>query len=132
MAEEYPPVEETEVVLAEEGLESQPEEVLEVEQVSSQPIAVEQKDSWVSGEGLRNRLNALNTAIKTYPDNAANYVLRGEMYLKMGEPVLAEEDFRQCAEKASKNMQQARWGFVDQAIYDRALVGLRNVEKLRK
>lgn len=70
------------------------------------------------------RLMALNEAIASYPDAAANYVLRGELLLKLGEAALAAADFRYALALTAAQVQTADWGLVAQTLHDRALVGL--------
>ncbi len=74
----------------------------------------------------RSRLHNLNWAVQTYPDTAANYVLRGELLLKRGDLFGAIADFRRGYELAATDVENEDWGVVAQGLQDRALVGLRD------
>jgi tetratricopeptide (TPR) repeat protein len=81
---------------------------------------------WV---GRRTRLESLSHAVEMHPEEPANYVLRGEVYYQLREYALAETDFRRGLELAAEQVEANRWGFVAQALQDRALNGL---EKTRR
>lgn len=72
----------------------------------------------------QDHLYRLSGAIDRYPDSPSNYVLRGELYLKVGETALAEADFRQALSLAQADYETSRWGLVAQALQDRARAGL--------
>lgn len=79
------------------------------------------------------RINDLNRAIDASPDAAGNYVLRGEVYFESQEYELALADFEQGLELAQKQFDESDWGFVAQAVRDRALTGLqKTARKLNK
>ena len=81
----------------------------------------------IRGSFSRNvRWHNLNWAIVTYPNVPANYVLRGEMLLKQGDTIGAVSDFRRALNLAGEQVETEDWGFVAQALQDRALVGLRD------
>jgi hypothetical protein len=71
------------------------------------------------------RLIALSRAIERHPDAAVNYVLRGELFLKMGEHTRAADDFQGALILTDAQLQQDDWGLVAQAVQERALAGLR-------
>ncbi len=71
------------------------------------------------------RVEALTRAIEKYPDAPANYVLRGEAILEVGDYELAARDFRKGLELADAQAETANWGFVYRALADRAREGLR-------
>lgn len=73
---------------------------------------------------LERRLLALTAQIDAHPDGPANYVLRGELYLKAGEAALAAADFRQALALTQALLETANWGFIAQALEDRARTGL--------
>lgn len=75
------------------------------------------------------RLRRLNHAISQYPDSPANYVLRGELYLKMREYAQAAADFRMALSLAEGQYAARDWGIVAQAMRDRARVGLEKAQR---
>lgn len=76
-------------------------------------------------ERLNARLRRLNEAIAAEPEAAANYVLRGELRLKLRENADAADDFHTALVLAEKSFAESDWGLVPQAVADRALAGLR-------
>jgi tetratricopeptide (TPR) repeat protein len=70
----------------------------------------------------------LDQAIEIAPDTAANYVLRGELYLKVREYALARRDFQRAYELAAEQFERSDWGIIAQAMQDRALAGLQRAE----
>ena len=76
--------------------------------------------------GRETRLYNLNWAISAFPDAPANYVLRGELLLDLGDTVGAAADFRRALELAVAEVGAEDWGLIAQALQDRALVGLRD------
>ncbi len=81
------------------------------------------------GNNRIRRLEALDWAIKARPEAPMNYVLRGELYSEMGEYELAHEDFGWALEQASRQVNEADWGIVAQAVQDRALRGLEQAQR---
>ncbi|MDZ4764552.1 MAG: hypothetical protein SGI73_08365 [Chloroflexota bacterium] len=79
--------------------------------------------------GDSKRLGALTEQIAVFPNAAVNYVLRGELYAKHGEYALAAADFGKGLALASAQLLRANWGFVEQAVQDRAELGLRRVQR---
>ena len=73
-------------------------------------------------------LEELTDAIERYPEAPANYVLRGELYLAEGRRDLAAEDFRRALSLADPLAQSANWGYINEALADRAREGLRACE----
>lgn len=74
-------------------------------------------------------LRDLHLAIEIYPDVPANYLLRGELYAKRREWVLAEEDFKMALQLASDQLEKSNWGLAEQMVMDsaqRALEQLKN------
>lgn len=78
---------------------------------------------------LSARLESLTQAIEVAPESAANYVLRGEMYMDLREYALAHADFQCAYEMAEAHFEIADWGFMEQAMRDRALAGLEKVQR---
>lgn len=78
---------------------------------------------------LAERLRLLDQAIYKHPEAPTNYVLRGELYLKIGDYDAAYTDFVQALDQAAQQVESAEWGLVAQAMQDRALVGKRAAEK---
>lgn len=70
------------------------------------------------------RINRLSAAVELYPDSPTNYVLRGELYLEMGDYALAKNDFERALELALRQTETDDWGIVAQAVQDRAHDGL--------
>ncbi len=75
------------------------------------------------------RLRELDHVIALRPDVVVNYVLRGELHLKQNKYELAASDFERACKLAAEQMQTNNWGIVAQAMYDRAQVGLKQVER---
>lgn len=80
-------------------------------------------------DGYETRIEVLSLAIERFPDAAVNYVLRGEAWLGMGNRANALDDFRAALALASEAAEGARWGYVEQALADRAHEALRRLEK---
>ena len=70
------------------------------------------------------RWERLTEAIRYNPDAAANYVLRGELYLSAGDYALAAEDFETALALATNRFDEADWGLLSQAMRDQAERGL--------
>lgn len=77
-------------------------------------------------------LEELNQVIRANPKTAVNYVLRGELFLEMGEYQLAHNNFEQALEITEQEMREADWGIVAQVVQDRALAGLHKVRSRRQ
>lgn len=71
------------------------------------------------------RLRALDEAIAAHPQAAANYVLRGDLLLKLDRPAEAQADYQRALEFAARAVESEDWGVVAQVVQDRALAGLR-------
>lgn len=75
------------------------------------------------------RLRDLSDVIDEAPDSMTHVVLRGELYLKRGEYERAQTDF-ETAVVLSEYMDDRRdWNVVGQVMRDRALFGIRAVER---
>lgn len=70
------------------------------------------------------RLEDLFAAVAANPDSFTNYVMRGEVYLQIGEYELAASDFEIACKLAANHLAVDNWGVIAQAMQDRALVGL--------
>lgn len=70
------------------------------------------------------RLLDLNQMIARHPGSPSNYVLRGELYLKVGRADLAHDDFQRSLEIAERQIEQSEWGVIAQTVRDRAHRGL--------
>lgn len=75
-------------------------------------------------DGTGARLAALEESIAADPAEPANYVLRGELYLELGEAALAQADFERGEHLAALLMERSAWGIIAQALVDRARIGL--------
>ena len=73
-------------------------------------------------------MRELNIAIDVYPAAPSNYEFRGELYLDMGLYELAAADFSTALELASQQVDETRWGVVEQVIQDRAVRGLASAQ----
>jgi tetratricopeptide (TPR) repeat protein len=71
------------------------------------------------------RLRLLNRVIEQHPDAAVNYVLRGEYWLEQGDFQQAEADFLAAIVLGQAELETSDWGFLQQALVDRARQGLR-------
>lgn len=91
--------------------------------------------SWLRnglGRGVgrdQQRLEELFKAIAAHPDSFTNYVLRGEVYLQMGEYESALTDFEIAQKLASEHLAVDNWGLMAQVMQDRALVGLAQAKR---
>lgn len=89
--------------------------------------------AWLVGntepETLAEQRRELDAAIAADPDTPVNYVLRGEYFLTSDDPDAAEADFRRALDLAAHQAVESDWGFVAQAVEDRALVGLKKAEQ---
>ena len=74
-------------------------------------------------------LEDLFTAIAAHPDSFTNYVLRGEVYLQIGEYELAVADFEIAQKLASEHLAVDNWGLIAQVMQDRAQVGLAQAKR---
>ncbi len=75
------------------------------------------------------RLRELNVSIEYSPDSPTLYVLRGELFLERKEYHLAKADFETAIEIADEFDPEMGWGFVAQAMRDRASDGLEKVQR---
>lgn len=73
----------------------------------------------------QNRLEELNTALESAPDNASLYLLRGEAWLEVGQFGSAIADFQAALELVEAAMPQARWGYLYETVAQRAWENLR-------
>jgi tetratricopeptide (TPR) repeat protein len=76
------------------------------------------------------RLRLLNRAIEGSPEAAVNYVLRGEYWLEMGNAEAARVDFEKAIEIEQVALARSDWGYLQQALLDRAEHGLRQARSL--
>ncbi len=83
----------------------------------------------VLGMPRRQRLEAITAVIEADPDAAANYVIRGELYLESREYALAAVDFERGLELVERELAAADWGIFDQMLRDRALMGLHQTRR---
>ncbi len=75
-------------------------------------------------EQAQARVRDIDEALEQHPDSAANYVLRGEVYLELADYEQAAADFRRALELAAAQVERDDWGLVAQAVQDRALARL--------
>jgi hypothetical protein len=71
------------------------------------------------------QIRALTAAIRRYPHEPANYLLRGEERLAQGLIEAAAEDFQAVLVYAEPLLASSAWGYIYQAYLDRATAGLR-------
>lgn len=76
----------------------------------------------------RVRLHLLNRAIEGSPDTAVNYVLRGEYWLEMGDVQAALQDFERAIALEEVALAKSDWGYLEQALLDRAENGLQQAQ----
>jgi len=76
------------------------------------------------------RLRQLNLVIEVYPEVPSNYLLRAEYFIKENQIHLAEADFEKALTLATAQLKSEGWGIANQAIIDRAELGLKQVKKL--
>jgi len=69
----------------------------------------------------------LDDAIALNPDAAVNYVLRGEIYMKLKNYTLAAADFEHALSLTAESVENSDWGLLEQVMQDRARQGLRRV-----
>jgi hypothetical protein len=108
-----PPLSAESVVVA---TDAPPEAQLDSEQIK--PISRRESE-------LIQRLEALTAAIAAAPDDPINYVLRGEVRLKLGDQENAAEDFRRGLLLIAA-IGETDWGYIHTALAERAQEGLRH------
>lgn len=84
----------------------------------------------VVGE-LYERLNSLDNAIRQHPNAPSNYLLRGELLLKLRQVDDAKHDLQRAAELAQAEYETNAWGIMAQGVRDQALRRLEGVERYR-
>jgi hypothetical protein len=111
-----------------EGLESA-DETMPTEPESAAPRGFLEMLGWPQRReaSRQERLEQLNLGIDLYPAEPANYVLRGELFEETGQHILAAADYQRALELAQEHVMTNRWGFIAQAVQDRAMMGLRRV-----
>jgi len=91
---------------------------------------------WPSVEDRMRRaegqLQDLDEAISLNPDECTNYVLRGELFLKVRAYDLALADFQRGLEIANEQIENGDWGIIAQIMQDRALVGIQHSQRRTK
>lgn len=83
-------------------------------------------------QSLAERLAELDRAVEAAPESSANLILRGEVLLDMGSFDQAEVDFQRGLELAEAQLEQSAWGVMEQALRDRALMGLERSRQERR
>lgn len=78
---------------------------------------------WSGAGGADRRLAALDAAVQASPQAPANYLLRAELYARLGEDALALADFERAQALADSALAADRWGLINQALRDRAAAG---------
>lgn len=78
----------------------------------------------------RSRIDLLTRAIDGNPDAAINYVLRGELWLQYEEPDEAMADFASAIQLAQQEVEASDWGYLPQALLERARQGLKMAQAL--
>jgi len=66
----------------------------------------------------------LTETIGQRPEEPVNYLLRGEAWLRAGDRRRAVDDFVIARDLAAQRFAQSAWGYLDQAYFDRAQIGL--------
>ena len=107
------------------------EPLVPVETVQSQPTTWQRVRNFLFGGSadVIARLNNLTQAIEDAPESAVNYVLRAELYMQIREYASAQSDFQRAYELSETQFELADWGFLEQAMRDRALLGLEKVQR---
>jgi tetratricopeptide (TPR) repeat protein len=134
-----PPSEEGESIVADEMIWSDGEQPFDeqgvVEAPPAEPSFLQRVVNIIFGgrsqEVTEQRLHSLSRAIEDAPETPANYVLRGELYLEVGEYELAEADFQRGLELAAAEFETSDWGIMAQAMRDRAEAGLASAQQHR-
>ena len=81
---------------------------------------------------MLNRLDLLTRAIEAHPEAPANYVIRGELLLEAEDYELAAQDFETALSLAQPLAESSNWGYINQALIDRARQGLRQCNQKPK
>jgi len=79
--------------------------------------------------GLYQRCRKLSKQIEETPDNITLYVLHGELNLERGKHERARTDFETAIELAESADDTKGWLVMEQIMRDRALHGLRRMER---
>ena len=104
-------------------------EGLQVWDAAEQPLAKPPFWVWLRDLVFRppdvsQRLADLSVAIDERPQVAANYVLRGEVWLQVGDYQQAADDFATALILATEQFEEEDWGLLAQALRDQAEHGL--------
>ncbi|MBL8155478.1 MAG: hypothetical protein JNM70_14940 [Anaerolineae bacterium] len=86
----------------------------------------------LDGQSLAERLAELDRAVEAAPESSANLILRGEVLLDMGSSEQAKVDFQRGLELAEAELERSAWGVMEQALRDRALMGLERIRQGRR
>jgi hypothetical protein len=78
---------------------------------------------------MLSRLELLTKAIADQPEAPANYVIRGELLLDAEDYALAAQDFETALSLAQPLAESSNWGYINQALIDRARQGLRQCQR---
>lgn len=82
-------------------------------------------ERWLGGKQTEEaRLQELSAQIQAFPDAAANYVLRAELFAERGHHALARADYQTALALCEQDLGTVRWGMVTQVLRDRALLGV--------
>lgn len=81
---------------------------------------------------MLNRLELLTREIEAHPEAPANYVIRGELLLDAEDYALAAQDFETALNLAQPLAESSNWGYINQALIDRARQGLRQCNQKPK
>ena len=79
--------------------------------------------------GLHQRCRKLSRQIEATPDSITLYVLHGELSLERGKHERAKTDFETAIELAESADETKGWLVMEQIMRDRALHGLRRMER---
>jgi tetratricopeptide (TPR) repeat protein len=75
------------------------------------------------------RLDELTGMIRYNPQAPSNYVLRGEIYMRVGEYERAAADFEQALLLAGGQFDEEDWGLLSQTLRDQAGYGLERAQR---
>ncbi|MBZ0290649.1 MAG: hypothetical protein K8I30_23695 [Anaerolineae bacterium] len=117
-----------EMVSADESVTEEPI-AAPVEAEAASPGFWQRVRSLVFGDERQSRLETLTAAIEQNSAAPVNYVLRGELYLEMGDYAAALADFEYAEKVASYRVDEDNWGVIAQALRDRAQAGIAKVRR---
>jgi tetratricopeptide (TPR) repeat protein len=84
---------------------------------------------WRTNADRLHELNDLSEAIERDPAEAVHYLLRAGVHVELRQYQHAKDDYERALDLAENALAAADWGFSAQVIRDKALRGLRQMQR---